>query len=226
MANESACLVLVFLCVTALACSAQTNETDAPAEVINLVGSIELINQSLYYDNRLVAYRGEVVGPVMMRGDYAWINVHDGGYAIGLWCPKGDAKWVKVSGDYNKRGDVVEVSGVFNRACLEHGGDLDIHCISLTVLEAGKDVPHPVNERKKMTAIVLGLVVLVLFFERIIWGYKATEASIRSPIWKIFFRIRKNILPGVIAEIAFTICLMTIALVVCVVVVFIAGVLR
>jgi hypothetical protein len=153
-------IALVFLAFALGEASAQANEAEGEGPV-KVVSSIELINESAVYDGKSVVYRGEVVGPVMVRGDYGWVNVYDGVYAIGVFCAKADCGKISSYGDYNHKGDVIEVSGVFHKTCLQHGGDLDIHASSLEVSEEGYLIHHAVGERKKQTAVALGLLALI-----------------------------------------------------------------
>jgi len=81
-----------------------------------------------------VVYEGEVIGDVMGRGEYAWINVHDGQNAIGVWIDKALTKDILYTGSYQGRGDWLEISGTFQRACNLHGGDLDIHAQAIKKL--------------------------------------------------------------------------------------------
>jgi hypothetical protein len=142
----------------ALTSSAQANTANGPLTL----SSNDLINQSFFYDNKTVVYRGEVVGPVMVRGEHAWLNIYDGSYAIGVWCPAEYAKGVRFYGDYNSKGDFVEVTGVFHRTCREHGGDLDIHCDSLRVITPGHAVKHTVEKRRIYAAVFFGLIAFLL----------------------------------------------------------------
>jgi hypothetical protein len=89
------------------------------------LSSVDLIERSEDFDGQIVTYEGEVVGDVMRRRDFAWVNVHDGKNAIGLWMRSSDALKIKHKGGYKHSGDRVRVRGVFNRACSQHGGDLD-----------------------------------------------------------------------------------------------------
>ncbi|MFH1055746.1 MAG: hypothetical protein V1744_06600 [Candidatus Altiarchaeota archaeon] len=223
MARVSTLLAYLFLGVVALPTLADAQGVGQSSGVGVALSSGELINQSFVHDNTVVLYRGEVVGPVMFRGEDAWVNVYDGTYAIGLFCPADDARKIKFWGDYNKKGDTIEVTGVFHRTCTAHGGDLDIHCSSLTVVEEGKAVTHPIGVIELLTVFLLGLIVIVLFYDKIKEEYRVTKAVISSPTWRIFFRIRRNIIPGVVAEIAFTILLIILAAVVCVLVALIMG---
>jgi len=155
-----ACTVgLVFLAAALAEAVAQTNDAEVRG-VEKITSSIELVNESVSYDGRNVVYGGEVVGPVMVRGEYGWVNVYDGGYAIGVWCAKEECGKIRSHGDYNHKGDTIKVSGVFHKACPQHGGDLDIHASSLEISEEGYLIQHTVDERKKQTAVALGLLAL------------------------------------------------------------------
>jgi hypothetical protein len=126
------------------------------------VSSIELINNAKQYDGKLVVYEGEVIGDIMARGDYAWINVNDGNKAIGIWAPAFLLKDITYTGSYKARGDGVEITGIFRRACPEHGGDLDIHAQAIRKIGAGRTVIERLNIDKRNQAIILsGVLCLV-----------------------------------------------------------------
>jgi len=142
------CLVLV---VSSFNCYAQTPT------------SLELINNAKQYDGKTVDYRGEVIGEVMVRGDYAWLHVNDGIIAIGIWAPKTMIEDIRYAGDYHKKGDIVEVSGTFHRSCSEHGGDLDIHASEIKTITPGSLVIWPIS-RKKVYIGISSLVLVLLFY--------------------------------------------------------------
>ena len=126
------------------------------------ISSDELINNAKLFDGKSVIYIGEVVGDIMIRGEYAWINVLDGKNAIGIWAGKDLIKGIAYTGSYKFKGDVVEVSGVFHRACLQHGGDLDIHAQSLTKIIPGRPTPEILNVQKgTIVILLLGALVLI-----------------------------------------------------------------
>jgi hypothetical protein len=119
------------------------------------ISSNELINNAKQYNNKLVVYEGEVIGDIMARGDYAWINVHDGDKAIGIWLPAFLLKDITYTGSYKSRGDGVEITGIFHRACPEHGGDLDIHAQAIRKTGAGRIVIERLNIDKRNQVIIL-----------------------------------------------------------------------
>jgi hypothetical protein len=97
----------------------------------------QLISESHDFDKKTVMIEAEVILEVLERGDHAWINVNDGSNAIGVYLPIEMTEEIKVFGDYNHRGDIVSITGVFSRNCDEHGGEIDIHATSLKIVERG-----------------------------------------------------------------------------------------
>jgi hypothetical protein len=142
------CLVLT---VSSFNCYAQTPT------------SLELINNAKQYDGKTVNYIGEVIGEVMVRGDYAWLHVNDNIVAIGIWAPKTMVQDIRYAGEYHKKGDIVEVSGMFHRSCLEHGGDLDIHASEIKIITPGSLVIQPIS-KKKVYIGILSLILALLFY--------------------------------------------------------------
>ncbi len=120
------------------------------------VSSVELINNAAQYDGKSVVFAGEVIGDVMARGDYTWVNVFDGNNALGIWVKKGFTKEIFFTAGYKSKGDVIEVTGVFRRACPQHGGDLDIHADSLRKIIPGRKLVERLNSEKKNQALILG----------------------------------------------------------------------
>lgn len=132
------------------------------------ISSRELIEQAKEYDGKTVTYQGEVIGEIMVRGDYAWVNVNDGQNAIGIWAKKDLIKGIVYKGDYKHMGDKIEIMGIFNRACPQHGGDLDIHAQRIVKLVEGKEIKFILDEGKKKLAIYLGVGLLCLLILRIL----------------------------------------------------------
>lgn len=126
------------------------------------ISSSELINNAKQYDGKPVAYEGEVIGDIMARGEYAWINVHDGQNAIGIWINKNLTKDILSTGSYKSKGDWVEIAGIFQRSCLEHGGDLDIHAQEINKIRPGRPTQEKLNLNKRnFVLVLLGILGLV-----------------------------------------------------------------
>jgi hypothetical protein len=128
-----------------------------------LVSSTELIENAKDYDGKAVAYQGEAIGDIMRRGGFAWVNIQDGANAIGIWIPFSLARAITFIGGYKATGDIIEVKGIFHRACPEHGGDLDIHADSLTIVKPGGERSEPFHSRRRnITFWLIGVSICLL----------------------------------------------------------------
>lgn len=126
------------------------------------LSSTELINNAKLYDGKIVSYEGEVIGDVMVRKENAWVNINDGVNAIGVWINASLVKNITYEGSYKSVGDRVEVSGIFHRACPEHGGDLDIHALTLRKVNLGRLKQERINPDKRNQALILfGILISV-----------------------------------------------------------------
>jgi hypothetical protein len=88
-----------------------------------------------------------------------------------------EADKIKFYGDYKNIGDTVTITGVFYRACKEHGGEADFHARSLEITETGHSVDIPISIPKVIAAAVLSVITLLLFvvFKRIKSGSRANR---------------------------------------------------
>jgi hypothetical protein len=129
-----------------------------------------LIKNAKELDGKTVVYVGEVIGDIMPRGDFVWVNVNDGKNAIGIWMTKEMTKEIIFSGSYKTTGDLLEVTGIFNKACKEHGGDLDIHALSVKKIDAGRIMNEKLrmNIAKRNFAVVLFGVILAIWILKIL----------------------------------------------------------
>ncbi|MDO8535680.1 MAG: DNA-binding protein [Candidatus Omnitrophota bacterium] len=127
------------------------------------ISSTELINNAKQYDNKVVDFSGEVIGDMMIRGQYAWVNINDGQNAIGIWTTKALIKNIAYKGSYGFKGDVVEIKGKFNRSCPDHGGDLDIHAETMCKIRSGKQISESLDlDKIKIALILLGIALVFL----------------------------------------------------------------
>jgi hypothetical protein len=132
------------------------------------VASDELIKNAQAYDGKPVVFEGEAVGEVMRRGAHAWVNLHDGKNAIGIWMPLSFTGDIGYTGSYKAKGDWLEATGIFRKSCPEHGGDLDIHAHSLRKVNVGRPLVQRMNPGKKNFALVLaGALCLVLILRQL-----------------------------------------------------------
>jgi hypothetical protein len=127
------------------------------------VTSNDLINRAAELDGQTVTFSGEAIGDIMRRGTYAWVNLHDGANAIGVWAPLEQTGAILYTGSYKARGDIVQVIGVFRRSCPEHGGDMDIHAASLAVLKQGYQVNEKVSMAKVRFVLILAAITVLVW---------------------------------------------------------------
>lgn len=135
-----------------------------------VVTSPEMIDNADALDGKPVRYRGEAVTAVLNRGEYSWINLNDGSNAIGVWCKSAALMPVEFVGDYKHKGDILEVEGIFNRACRAHGGELDIHAKTVNVLKRGFMMKEKMDRLRLDTAIgifTIAILLVVLFRKRL-----------------------------------------------------------
>lgn len=102
------------------------------------VGLNELIEHAADYDKTEICFKGEAIGDILYRNANAWVNLSDGNNsAIGVYMTAESAGGITALGGYGQTGDILVVRGTFNRACAEHGGDMDIHAESIEYISRG-----------------------------------------------------------------------------------------
>jgi hypothetical protein len=150
-----------------------------PQKSPNETPSGALVEAPKEWNGKSLSFTGEAIGEAMTRGDYAWIHLNDdayylknveegadlGGYNSGMaiWLPSSEAAKISIFGDYKHQGDVVRIQGVFNAACAEHGGDMDIHATTLEMVAEGRHAADPVTVPKLLWAFGLALLAGALY---------------------------------------------------------------
>ncbi len=139
-----------------------------------IVSSEELVENAHLYDGETITFRGEVIGDIMVRKDHAWIHLNDDPYAeqpsklagyntgMAIWCKASNTERINFIGNYKNRGDIVEVTGVFNSACPKHAGDMDIHATNIKIIEPGYLIEHKFQTDKLWWALVLSFAAVAL----------------------------------------------------------------
>ncbi len=144
--------------------------------------STTLVENATGWNGRIISFKGEAIGERMVRGGMAWIHVNDDAYmeksieagaategyngGQAIWLSSDLARQVRFFGDYNNQGDLVKITGVFNAACADHGGDMDIHATELFVVATGHPVVHEIKMPRAVLAASLVLSSVFLFWIR------------------------------------------------------------
>jgi len=129
----------------------------------NPVSINDLIGHSSEYNSQTVTLTGEVIGESLERQDGCWINMTDSTNAIGIWVTKNDAALIKIYGDYKHTGDTIKVTGIYYESCRQHGGEPDVHALSLTVENTGAERSENVSVEKILSAVGVVSAALILF---------------------------------------------------------------
>ena len=128
----------------------------------NVIEINQLVENASTLDNTEVSIQGELIGEALERGEYAWININDTTNAIGVWVKQSDINQIQFYGDYKHKGDIVKITGTFNKACVEHGGDVDIHCTNIELVEKGYIIKEELSFLKIITAVVLITIMMLV----------------------------------------------------------------
>lgn len=150
-------MILKFLLISVLA----FNITPAIAQETTDIS--KLILEAASFDQKNVKIEGEAIGDAMKRGNGTWVNVLEGGVAMGVWTTSNIKENLTYLGDYKAKGDDLRVTGIFNRICKEHGGDMDIHAEKITIIKKGHSVKHPISRVRLQAAILLTLGAMLAF---------------------------------------------------------------
>ena len=172
--------VLVLLaCALALPSIALADDGQPAPKSPNDPSSTRLIEEPKIWDGKTVTFRGEAIAERMVRGDMAWIHLNDDGYylknveegsglhgyntGMPVWLAADLTDEIATYGDYKHEGEVVEVRGTFNAACAQHGGDMDIHAVTLRRVLPGRHAIDHVRLWKVVVALLLVVVALLLW---------------------------------------------------------------
>lgn len=134
------------------------------------VGSTDLIQGASSWDGKYIEYSGEVIGDIMMRENHAWVHILDKDNTVSCYVPAKDAKKIDKLGKYGVVGDSAKVTGIFNRACKEHGGDLDIHVETFKITSAGYEKEMAISMPMFMVALgalAVSIILIVLVFRKV-----------------------------------------------------------
>ncbi|MHB8070763.1 MAG: hypothetical protein ACYDHF_02230 [Candidatus Cryosericum sp.] len=146
----------------------------ASAEQPPVLSTNDLVENSYKWDGKTVSFKGEVLEDLMERKDGLWMNLSDGNNtAMGVFVPKDVAMPViDHTESYRTIGDVVLITGVFHRTCIQHEGETDIHATSVTVVTPGSTKANPIRSDR-----VVIFAVLVVLLAVVLWLYYRKPAD-------------------------------------------------
>lgn len=119
-----------------------------------------LIGNPEFFDGCSVIVKGELIGDIIEGRNGFWINLLESEKAIGVWLPDVEREKIKFLGRYGIQGDIVEIEGTFHKNCIQHKGDMDIHAISIKIIQRGMIEEEQIPVEKIIFAFSLGIVSL------------------------------------------------------------------
>ena len=122
----------------------------------------EILKNPQYFDNRKIVFEGEVIGEPLKEEGGVWINIKQGRVGIGVFLenPEEVTK-IKNFGSYKRRGDWVQIEGVFFNNCPVHL-ERDIHAYKLKVIKPGFILREEIPLFKRKLSLGLALLCLTL----------------------------------------------------------------
>lgn len=157
-------VVLVLIALAVLSASPALANAEQPP----VLSTNDLVENSYKWDGKTVSFKGEVLQDLMVRADGTWMNLSDGNnVAMGVFVPKNVAMPViSHTEDYRTVGDVVLITGVFHRTCVQHEGETDIHATNVAVVTPGTARANPIHLDR-----IVWLLVLACLLGPVMWFY-------------------------------------------------------
>ncbi|HHY96065.1 MAG TPA: hypothetical protein GX513_13805, partial [Firmicutes bacterium] len=78
-------LLSIWLCLCPMVSGRAVAAGGTPGEVLT---ASRLVAEVRAHDGQRVTLEGEVIGSLLPRGTYVWVNVGDGVTAVGVWMPR------------------------------------------------------------------------------------------------------------------------------------------
>ena len=122
----------------------------------------EILKNSQDFDNRKIVFEGEVIGEPLKGEEGVWINVKQGKVSIGVFLEDSEAiNKIKNYGSYKRRGDWVQIEGIFFNNCPIHL-ERDVHAYKLKVIKPGFLLREEISLFKVKLSLGLALLCLTL----------------------------------------------------------------
>lgn len=128
----------------------------------------QLLEKQQELDGTTITFSGEVIGQPIHDKKGVFVNVMDHEFnALGVYLNPSDLSQLKHFGRYSSRGDYIQVTGVFHKICLQHGGDTDLHATTVTIKKPGEAIPEkPITPVKWVISLLLPFLVLFLYLSK------------------------------------------------------------
>ncbi len=126
-----------------------------------------LLSAGKRQDGSDVVFTGEAVGsPIIADEGHVWVNVKNAGAMVGVYMSTELAGQIAHYATYEQTGDMITVQGIYNLACADHNGELEVHAEQVEVNAQGESWTNPVNPATYVVGIVLIVAGLALTLAR------------------------------------------------------------
>ena len=133
----------------------------------------DLLSASYRLDQKNIRFTGKAVGqPIYADEGHVWVNIKAQRRCIGVYMSNELAKQISYFTNYNNVGDTIVLEGVFNRACIDHSNELEVHATNLRIEYAGSSVSHPIQKGLIISACVFFILGMILVIVRSIVFHK------------------------------------------------------
>lgn len=168
--NHSAGIFLISLFVFLFPFTVQAAEIPLPASLSVLV------EESPERNGKPFVIQGELVGEPLLDSGGVWLNILEEGNPMAVFCGDTLASMAATlaGGNHGRIGNRIRVEGILRRICPDHGGDLDFHAISCTIIGAPKEIQDLPKPEELIILSVLSLLALVVSVKTRI---RSTESS-------------------------------------------------
>ena len=123
----------------------------------------ELIRDADIYDRKKVEITGEVIGDILLRKEEAWLNVlSPEGTAIGVLCRQSQTDSIRAVGDYDHKGDIIAVTGIFHKFSPRQGGETMVLAENVRIVKPGYEIKHRLPAGRVLSAVLLFLTAVFL----------------------------------------------------------------
>lgn len=126
------------------------------------VSLAKLIETPEKYDKKKVLFKSEIIGDLLNTKEGSWFNVQSQNYNMGIFL-KYHSSIDKITywGDYKRKGDIVEIEGIFYKNC-PISNQRAVHLVDLEVVKQGKELIHSISIGKKKAALISFVIFLTI----------------------------------------------------------------
>jgi len=158
--------LLLFVVLPIVSTAAVPGESGPSSQPASLSETIE---NAVILNGKSLLVEGELIGEPLAATDGYWLNILENGCPLAVFVPTpatdtGVFEPCRLlGGNHLRTGHFIRVTGKFNRVCVQHGGDLDLHAdgVEMTALPSPRTIS--VTRRQLCFLALQAVMALVLY---------------------------------------------------------------